>query len=86
MLRDGASYDRSAAERLARSLCHEAQLPQPLVNRPLHGFLVDFLWPEAMLVLEVDGYATHSGRRAVERDRRRDQVLVPAGFVVIRVT
>ena len=30
-------------------------LPEPLVNTPLAGFEVDFLWPEAMLVVEIDG-------------------------------
>jgi very-short-patch-repair endonuclease len=37
-------------------------------------------------VVEVDGYGTHGGRVAFERDRRRDQVLVAAGYRVIRIT
>jgi very-short-patch-repair endonuclease len=52
----------------------------------LHGFLVDFLWPGANLIVEVDGYGTHGTRRAFENDRRRDQVHVANGYVVIRVT
>jgi very-short-patch-repair endonuclease/predicted transcriptional regulator of viral defense system len=86
MLKAGDTYDRSTAERLMRKLCRQAELPQPLVNRPLHGFLVDFLWPDLKLILEVDGHGTHGTRRAFENDRRRDQVHAAAGYLVIRVT
>jgi very-short-patch-repair endonuclease len=86
MLASGASYDRSEAERIMRALCTQAQLPQPLVNRMLHGFLIDFLWPDANLIIEVDGYGTHGTRQAFENDRRRDQVHVANGYVVIRIT
>jgi very-short-patch-repair endonuclease len=37
-------------------------------------------------VLEVDGHTFHGHRTAFERDRKRDQVLVAAGYRVIRVT
>ena len=86
MLATGDTYDRSKAERIMRKLCRQAQLPQPLVNRPLHGFLVDFLWPNENLILEVDGHGTHGTRQAFENDRRRDQVHAANGYVVIRVT
>jgi very-short-patch-repair endonuclease len=86
MLRAGDTYDRSKAERLMRRLCRHAQLPQPIVNRMLHGFLVDFLWPDTNLIVEVDGHLTHGTRRAFENDRRRDQVHAAAGYVVIRIT
>ncbi len=86
MLATGDTYDRSKAERIMRKLCRQAQLPQPLVNRPLHGFLVDFLWPNENLILEIDGHGTHGTRQAFENDRRRDQVHAANGYVVIRVT
>jgi very-short-patch-repair endonuclease/predicted transcriptional regulator of viral defense system len=86
MLREGGTYDRSKAERIMRRLCRQAQLPQPLVNRLRHGFLVDFLWPDAELILEVDAVGTHGDRRSFEADRRRDQIHVAHGYVVIRVT
>jgi very-short-patch-repair endonuclease len=82
----GSTYTRSKAERLIRRLMRAAELPQPLVNQPLNGFTVDFLWPDARLILEVDGHRTHGDRLAFERDRRRDQVQVAAGYTVIRVT
>jgi len=48
--------------------------------------MVDFHWPEARLVVELDGFHVHGSRAAFERDRRRDQVLAAAGILVIRVT
>jgi very-short-patch-repair endonuclease len=81
-----SGFTRSEAERRLRGLLRTAQLPLPRVNAQLHGFLVDFLWPEAKLIVEVDGYEFHKARAAFERDRRRDQVLIAAGYRVVRVT
>jgi very-short-patch-repair endonuclease len=47
---------------------------------------VDCLWPEARVVVELDGYATHGTRRAFEEDRARDRALVVAGYRVVRIT
>jgi very-short-patch-repair endonuclease len=79
-------YERSRAERLMRRHVRAADLPLPLVNVMLHGHLVDFLWPEAKLIVEVDGYGSHGHRLAFEADRRRDQVHAAAGYLVIRIT
>ena len=46
---------------------------------------VDFLWAEERLVVETDGAATHATPPAFARDRRRDQLLVAAGYRVIRI-
>ena len=86
MLREGGTYDRSAAERLMRTLCRQADLPQPLTNVMVHGHVVDFLWPDQRLIVEVDGYGTHGNREAFEADRRRDQTHIAAGYVVVRIT
>ncbi len=82
----GTTYTRSKAERLLRRLLKAAGLPQPIVNVPLLGYTADFLWREHRLILEVDGYPSHGHKLAFERDRRRDQVHVAAGYTVIRVT
>jgi Transcriptional regulator, AbiEi antitoxin/Protein of unknown function (DUF559) len=73
-------YTRSKAERIMRRLMRAGGLRQPLCNRRLHGYNVDFLWPEERLVVEVDGYQFHGHRSAFERDRRKDQVLTAAGY------
>jgi very-short-patch-repair endonuclease len=77
---------RSEAERLMLSVLAQAGLPAPVTNSRVLGMEVDFLWPGARLILEVDGYAFHGHRGAFERDRRRDQALTAAGYRVIRVT
>jgi very-short-patch-repair endonuclease len=82
----GTAPTRSEAERRLLALVAGAQLPRPDVNARVLGHEVDFLWRSEKLVVEVDGHAFHAHRAAFERDRTRDQVLVAAGYRVIRVT
>jgi len=77
---------RSELERRFARLCRDAGLPPPRINATLHGFEVDALWPEARLVVELDGAAAHLTRRAFEEDRRRDAVLAGHGYTVVRLT
>jgi very-short-patch-repair endonuclease len=86
LLEAGPAYTRSKAERLMLRLLRAAQLPRPLTNIKLCGYNADFFWREQGLIVETDGYQFHSDRRAFERDRKRDQVHVAAGYRVIRVT
>ena len=44
------------------------------------GYEVDAFWPDANLIVELDGYAAHSTRRAFQADRERDARLIGAGF------
>jgi very-short-patch-repair endonuclease len=55
-------------------------------TEPDVSYEVDFLWRDAQLVVEVDGYAFHRDRAAFERDRRRDAALMAAGLRVMRFT
>jgi very-short-patch-repair endonuclease len=77
---------RSEAEERFLDLIRRARMPRPSVNDRIGPYEVDFHWPGAGLVVEVDGFATHHSRRAFERDRRRDRYLVGEGFRVMRVT
>jgi very-short-patch-repair endonuclease len=77
---------RSELERRFLRLCREAGLPPPAINVPVAGVEVDFLWPGARVVVELDGYAFHRDRAAFERDRVRDAKLQLAGYRVLRVT
>jgi very-short-patch-repair endonuclease len=45
---------------------------------------VDFAWPSALLVVEVDGFEFHSDRASYRRDRRRTTALARAGWTVLR--
>lgn len=80
------AFTRSKAERLFLSLVRQANLPEPRTNTRLHGYEVDFYWPQAKLVVEFDSWEFHKDRRAFERDRARDVNLTAAGCRVIRVT
>jgi very-short-patch-repair endonuclease len=77
---------RSRAERRLKRLCSDHSLPQPQFNVNLHGYEADVYWPQASLVLEVDGAATHNTTHAFHEDRRRDRALAAQGIQVIRVT
>jgi very-short-patch-repair endonuclease len=77
---------RSAAEERFLQLVRRAQLPRPETNVTLRGLEVDFFWRGHRLVVEVDGFASHSSRHAFEKDRRRDEKLTASGFQVLRFT
>ena len=53
-------------------------------QRPVMNYIADFLCPELMLIVEVDG-ATHLLEGAKERDLKRQQKLEHAGFKVLRI-
>ena len=76
----------SGGERTFLALVRAAKLPLPKTQVPLLGYRVDFLWPEAKVVVEFDDYSTHGSPYAFGRDRRKDAALQAAGYVVIRVT
>lgn len=46
----------------------------------------DVLFKEAGLILEFDGWAFHADREAFERDRRRNNRLVLAGWRILHIT
>jgi very-short-patch-repair endonuclease len=62
--------------------------PETNVRMVLEGEVleVDFLWEKQRLVVETDGGGTHETPAAFQQDRHRDQLLVAAGYRVMRVT
>lgn len=83
------AYDprtRSPLEDAFLALCRAHGVPAPRVNVGVAGAERDFSWPEARLVIEVDGGAFHAGRRARNADSRRDVDLGIAGWRVHRLT
>ena len=75
---------RSDLERDFLRLCRRHRLPPPEVNVPIGRMTVDFLWPEARLIVETDSYATHGGTVAFEDDKARDMYLRRLGYRVHR--
>lgn len=92
-LRELLAYDPTAAagadselEHLFCDLLRSAGLPMAQTNVLVEGLLVDAFWPEARLVVELDGFRFHQDRAAFERDRARDTRLKRAGYEVVRFT
>jgi putative AbiEi antitoxin of type IV toxin-antitoxin system/uncharacterized protein DUF559/transcriptional regulator with AbiEi antitoxin domain of type IV toxin-antitoxin system len=71
---------RLVANGLARPVCNEILRLGDRRLRP------DFLWPAHRFIVETDGEGSHGTPVAFQRDRKRDQVLLAAGYRVARVT
>lgn len=81
-----APVTRSELERRFLDLCRDHDLPEPATNVVVEGYEVDAYWPDARLVVELDGYIYHRTRRAREADAERDVALKAGGFDLVRFT
>ena len=61
-------------------------IPRPSVQYRIDGYVVDFCWPEARVIVETDGWEAHGTRAAFQRDRTQTNDLQLAGYVVLRLT
>jgi very-short-patch-repair endonuclease len=77
---------RSKLEQRFLRLVRRAGIPEPQCNVYVDDLLVDFYWPDAELVIEVDSFAHHRGKRQFEEDRRRDAIHTVAGRRTLRPT
>jgi len=77
---------KSPPERLFLRLCLRRGLPEPEINFRLEGYEVDFYWPQAMLVVEIDSYTFHRSWAQIQRDHQRDADLKVRGHDVLRYT
>lgn len=77
---------RSRLERRFLLLVERAGLPLPEVNPVVAGLMVDVLWRDARVIVELDGHRAHAPAAAAERDRGRELRLRAAGFAVVRYT
>jgi hypothetical protein len=75
---------RSPLERLFLPLCERFGIPLPEVNVWIAGVLVDAVWREQKLVVELDGRDNHSSWAQIQDDRAKELILRTAGFVVVR--
>jgi very-short-patch-repair endonuclease len=81
---EGPTLTRSQAEEMFLALVRKAGLPAPRVNRHHGSRERDFRWPDARVIVEVDGYRYHGTRRRFEQDRRRDTSAVALGLQTLR--
>jgi very-short-patch-repair endonuclease len=71
--------------RMAR-LLRDHDLPPAAFQHAVHGFRLDFAYPDVLLAIEVDGYDPHGTRKAFDADRERQNRLVLLGWTVLRFT
>lgn len=86
LLEPDADGAKSYLERLFLALVRKAGLPKPEVNVKIEGRERDFVWRDRRLVIEVDGYAFHSSKQAIARDKKRDRELTAALWRPARFT
>jgi very-short-patch-repair endonuclease len=77
---------RSELERRFLRLCRRHRITTPETNALIHGYLVDFVWRDRRLIVEVDGYRYHRAPTRFERDRERDVELAMKGWRTLRFT
>jgi very-short-patch-repair endonuclease len=67
---------------------HDLPVPQSQVRVKLAGRWrrLDFAYPERKIVIEIDGYESHTTWDGFEDDRVRQNALVAAGWIVLRFT
>ena len=79
-------HTRSEGERRFLGTCRRHRIPRPEVNVRIGPYTVDFYWPDAGLVVEIDGYDGHRGRQAFEDDHARELYLAGRGLRLRRFT
>jgi very-short-patch-repair endonuclease len=77
---------RSELERCFLRLCKKHRIDRPETNVLIGGYLVDFVWRDRRLIVEVDGYGYHRAPKRFERDRERDVELSTKGWRTLRFT
>jgi very-short-patch-repair endonuclease len=90
VIRTLADGTRSEGERRLAGLLREAGFVGWIANHGVAAgarwYEIDIAFPQERLALEVDGRAFHSDSTAFQRDRRRQNDLVAAGWTVLRFT
>jgi predicted transcriptional regulator of viral defense system len=86
----GAGKTRSELEDRFLEFCARRGLPPPKTNVALEvrgqRFEVDCAWPQARLVVELDGRTAHGRESSFHDDRARDRALLADGWRPMRVT
>jgi predicted transcriptional regulator of viral defense system len=88
----GSTATRSELEEAFLAIVRRLRLPPPEVNvwvdlgdgEPM--ILADFVWRAERVIVETDGRSVHGTRQARERDPRRDQRAIVAGWKPMRTT
>ncbi len=80
----------SVPESQARMLFHHAGLPKPdtqlIVQWANVRHRADFAWPQAMLIVEIDGREFHIAEEPFQADRTHQNAVTRGGWTVVRFT
>ncbi len=77
---------RSGFEDDFLGFCERFGLPRPSTNTRVAGHVVDALFADRQLIVELDGWEFHHDREAFETDRDRDADTLAAGLKTVRIT
>ena len=77
---------RSGWEDEFPKFCADHGLPAPIMGEPLHGYILDALFPVEKVIVELDGWEFHKSKIAFEDDRERDAEMLAHGYVTVRMT
>jgi predicted transcriptional regulator of viral defense system len=80
------SMTRGHLERRFLKALNGLNAPLPQLNVPYGPYILDALWPDHGIALEIDDWATHGTRAAFRQDRERDRALTAAGLRPARIT
>jgi len=84
VLAEPRSETESPLEELVLAFFDQHGLPRPMTQQWIGRHRVDFLWPDAKVIVEADSHGYH--RRRFEADRERDAELAALGYLTVRVT
>lgn len=65
-------------------LCERFRLAIPEPNEPIGRFRPDMLWPDRMLIVELDGDRAHHTATQLQSDARKQAFLEGRGYLVLR--
>ncbi|BCJ65862.1 hypothetical protein [Polymorphospora rubra] len=91
-IRDADGRAQSPLESRIRLICVDGGVPPEELQFPVYDdfgvvrALADLAWPSRGVLVEADGRAPHSTPDALLHDRRRQNLLLTRGFVVLRFT
>ena len=83
---EGPAPTLTELEKRGVEMIKRAGIPMPSMQWHTSEGRVDFYWPEARLVVEMDSFRWHKQRQRFERDRSRDFEHIAQGMATPRVT
>lgn len=90
VVRCGMDNPWSGGERQLQALLRARRVAGWIANSELiiegKTYYPDLLWPDERVIVEFDGYQVHTRRDVFETDRSRQNALMLAGYLVLRIT